>query len=40
MERVLPIRQNQDNPVYAGLLETMDEAIGLVLKEFKRFRLR
>jgi arylsulfatase A-like enzyme len=35
MERVLPIRQNQDNPVYAGLLETMDEAIGLVLKNLK-----
>ena len=31
MERRLPIRQVQDNPIYAGLLETMDEAVGLVL---------
>ncbi len=31
MERKLPIRQTQDNPVYAGLVETMDEAIGKVL---------
>lgn len=31
MERRLPVRQEQDNPIYAGLLESMDEAIGLVL---------
>ncbi len=31
MGHFLPIRQVQDNPVYAGLLETMDDAIGLVL---------
>ncbi len=31
MERRLPIRQVQDNPIYAGLLESMDEAVGLVL---------
>ena len=31
MERRLPIRQVQDNPVYAGLVEGMDEAVGLVL---------
>ena len=31
MERVLPIRVVQDNPVYAGLVETMDEAVGIVL---------
>ena len=31
MERVLPIRQVQDNPIYAGLVETMDDAVGLVL---------
>ncbi len=30
MERHLPIRRNQDNPVYAGLLENMDDTIGLV----------
>lgn len=32
MERVLPIRKTQDNPVYAGLVESMDNAIGLVTK--------
>ncbi len=31
MGRFLPIRQVQDNPVYAGLVETMDEAVGIVL---------
>ena len=35
MERVLPIRKYQDNPVYAGLVETMDQAIGRVLKALK-----
>ena len=32
MERVLPVRQVQDNPVYAGLVETMDDAVGIVLE--------
>jgi len=32
MERNLPIRQVQDNPIYAGLVEHMDDAVGLVLK--------
>jgi arylsulfatase A-like enzyme len=32
MERVLPIRQVQDNPVYGGLVESMDDAVGVVLK--------
>ena len=31
MERVLPIRRQQDNPVYAGLVEAMDDAVGRVL---------
>lgn len=31
MEHFLPIRNVQDNPVYAGLVETMDDAVGLVL---------
>ncbi|MEB2779087.1 sulfatase [Algoriphagus sp. C2-6-M1] len=30
MERRLPIRQYQDNPVYAGLVEAMDDAVGVV----------
>ncbi|MEM1326237.1 MAG: sulfatase [Bacteroidota bacterium] len=32
MGHFLPIRQTQDNPVYAGLVETMDDAVGVVLK--------
>lgn len=32
MERRLPIRVVQDNPVYAGLVEAMDEAVGRVLE--------
>ncbi|GAA0880798.1 sulfatase [Algoriphagus jejuensis] len=32
MGKYLPIRQVQDNPVYAGLVEQMDEAVGVVLK--------
>ncbi len=35
MERILPIRQVQDNPVYGGLVETMDDAVGIVLKALK-----
>jgi len=32
MGRYLPIRQVQDNPIYAGLVETMDDAVGVVLR--------
>ncbi len=39
MERVLPIRVKQDNPVYAGLVETMDDAVGLVLNKLKELGL-
>lgn len=39
MERVLPIRTAQDNPVYAGLVETMDDAVGLVLDKLKELNL-
>ncbi|MFH6604535.1 sulfatase [Maribacter algicola] len=35
MERVLPIRQVQDNPIYAGLVESMDDAVGVVLQTLK-----
>ncbi|MCM5664058.1 sulfatase [Galbibacter mesophilus] len=39
MERVLPIRTQQDNPVYAGLIEQMDDAVGLVLNKLKELGL-
>lgn len=32
MGHFLPIRQSQDNPIYAGLVESMDDAVGHVLK--------
>ncbi|MBJ6369201.1 sulfatase [Snuella sedimenti] len=35
MERVLPIRQVQDNPIYGGLVESMDDAVGHVLNTLK-----
>lgn len=31
MGKFLPIRQSQDNPVYGGLVESMDDAVGNVL---------
>ncbi len=31
----LPMRKYQDNPVYAGLVETMDDAVGMVLNALK-----
>ena len=39
MGKRLPIRLHQDNPVYAGLIESMDDAVGLVLDELKRLGL-
>lgn len=36
MERVLPVRKYQDNPVYAGLIEQVDEAIGSVMQTLKK----
>ena len=39
MERRLPVRQLQDNPVYAGLIEGMDEAVGMVLKTLEELGL-
>ena len=36
MGRLLPARVVQDNPVYAGLVETMDDAIGMVLDALQK----
>jgi arylsulfatase A-like enzyme len=36
MERILPARKNQDNPVYAGLIEQVDEAVGSVMETLKK----
>ncbi len=39
MERRLPYRLHQDNPVYAGLIEQVDDAVGLVLNTLKKLNL-
>ncbi|MBX2841656.1 MAG: sulfatase [Flammeovirgaceae bacterium] len=39
MGHFLPIRQVQDNPVYAGLVEAMDDAVGEVLKTVEELGL-
>lgn len=39
MEKVLPIRTVPDNPVYAGLVETMDDAVGIVLDKLQALGL-
>ncbi len=39
MGHFLPIRQVQDNPVYGGLVETMDDAVGLVLNALEEMGL-
>lgn len=39
MGHFLPIRQVQDNPVYAGLVEAMDEAVGHVLNRLEELGL-
>ena len=36
MEKKLPIRITQDNPIYAGLVASMDDAIGVLLDGLER----
>ena len=36
IDRTSPVRQVQDHPVYAGMIESMDDAVGLVLDALKR----
>ncbi|MFI3288128.1 MAG: sulfatase [Rikenellaceae bacterium] len=35
----LPIRQQQDNPIYAGLVKSMDDAVGYVLDHLRELGL-
>ena len=39
VDRTLPVRQTQDNPVYAGVIKDMDDAIGLAMNELKKLGL-
>ncbi len=33
--RRIPVRQVQDNPIYAGMVETLDKAVGIVMSKLK-----
>ncbi|MFR9620209.1 MAG: sulfatase [Rikenellaceae bacterium] len=39
VDRTRPVRQQQDNPVYAGVLNKMDESIGMVLDALEQMGL-
>jgi len=39
IDRTLPVRQVQDNPIYAGMIESMDTAVGRVLKRIDELGL-
>lgn len=39
MDRTQPVRKYQDNPVYAGLIEMMDNGVGIVLDKLEELGL-
>lgn len=39
IDRTTPVRQVQDNPLYAGMVESMDDAVGMVLSTLDRLDL-
>ena len=39
IDRTLPVRQVQDCPIYAGMIESMDQAVGIVLDTLDRLGL-
>lgn len=39
VDRLLPVRQYQDNPVYAGLVEQLDNGVGIVMDKLKELGL-
>lgn len=39
IDRTTPVRQVQDNPLYAGMVEAMDDAVGMVLNTLDRLGL-
>ncbi len=38
-DRRLPVRQVQDCPIYGGMIESMDNAVGIVLKKLEEHKL-
>ncbi len=39
IDRTLPVRQVQDHPLYGGMVESMDDAVGIVLKKLDELGL-
>lgn len=39
VDRTTPVRQVQDNPIYGGMIESMDDAVGIVLKKLESLDL-
>lgn len=39
IDRTLPVRQIQDCPIYAGMMESMDDAVGIVMKTLDDLKL-
>lgn len=39
IDRTLPVRQVQDCPIYAGMMESLDDAVGIVLKTLDNLQL-
>ncbi len=39
IDRTSPVRQVQDNPLYAGMIESMDDAVGIVLERLDQLNL-
>ncbi len=39
IDRTTPVRQVQDHPLYAGMIESMDDAVGIVLETLDRLNL-
>lgn len=39
IDRTLPVRQVQDCPIYAGMMESMDDAVGIVLKTLDELKI-
>lgn len=39
IDRTSPVRQVQDNPLYAGMIESMDDGVGIVLERLNKLGL-
>ncbi|MDB4766642.1 sulfatase [bacterium] len=39
IDRTTPVRQVQDNPLYAGMVESMDDGVGIVLERLEQLGL-